>query len=291
MNASPPDPRSPAAESRPPGATHRAAVSGGELRYLRLGAGRAVVLLHTLRTQLEYFRPLIQRLDTSRFEAIAVDLPGHGESTAPRADYTADYFSAAVAQLLEVCDVTDAIVVGDSIGGTIALTLAAQQNARIAHVVAVNPYDYGRRGGIRRSSPVANIVFGTMLWPGIGAVVARSGNRWVLRRVMEGGLHDPEALPPGLLDEMLRCGSLPGHARAFRSLNRQWRTWIAARARYGVIELPTTLVYAADDWSNPDERAANARSIPAAGMVSLDRCGHFASLEQPDAIVRLVEGL
>jgi len=58
-----------------------------------------------------------------------------------------------------------------------------------------------------------------------------------------------------------------------------------------VIELPTTLVYAADDWSNPDEREANARSIPAAGMVSLDRCGHFASLEQPDAIVRLVEGL
>jgi hypothetical protein len=35
-----------------------------ELRYLRLGGGRPVVLLHPLRMQLEYFQPLIKQLDT-----------------------------------------------------------------------------------------------------------------------------------------------------------------------------------------------------------------------------------
>jgi pimeloyl-ACP methyl ester carboxylesterase len=219
---------------------------------------------------------------------IAVDLLGHGRSSAPSADYTADYFADSIEQLLERLDLREAILVGDSIGATIALTLAARGNRRVTHVVAVNPYDYGRWSGIRRSSLLANVLFTAMLWPAIGPVVARSGNRWVLRRVLEGGLHDPRVLPPSLVDEMLTCGARPGHARAFRSLNQQWRSWIAARANYTKITLPVTLVYGSDDWSRPSEREANARLIPNARVVHLERCGHFASLDRPDAIARLI---
>jgi pimeloyl-ACP methyl ester carboxylesterase len=50
-----------------------------------------------------------------------------------------------------------------------------------------------------------------------------------------------------------------------------------------------TLVYGSDDWSRPDERDANARLVPNARVVHLERCGHFASLEQPDQIARLLE--
>jgi pimeloyl-ACP methyl ester carboxylesterase len=219
---------------------------------------------------------------------IAVDLPGHGRSSAPSLDYTADYFADSIEQLLERCDLRETIVAGDSIGATIALTLAARGNPRIAHVVALNPYDYGRWSGIRRSSLLANVLFTAMLWPGIGPAVARSGNRWVLRQVMKGGLHDPRVLPASLVDDMYACGSLPGHARAFRSLNQQWRTWIAARAGYAKITLPVTLVYGSDDWSRPDEREANARAIPGARTIALERCGHFASLEKPEAVAQVI---
>jgi pimeloyl-ACP methyl ester carboxylesterase len=155
-------------------------------------------------------------------------------------------------------------------------------------VIAVNPYDYGRWSGIRRSSRVANILFTAMLWPVVGPVIARSRNRWVLRHVLEGGLHDPRALPPELVDEMLECGALPGHPRAFRSLNQQWQTWIGAREGYPKIKLPVTLVYGSDDWSHSDEREANAHLIPAARTVSLESCGHFASLEKSEAIAQLI---
>ena len=262
--------------------------AGAELRYLRTGTGRPLVLLHTLRTQLEYFRRLIERLGTTRVEVVAVDLPGHGRSSAPRVDYTADYFADSIEQLLDRCDLREVLLAGDSIGGTIALTLAARGNRRVARVLAVNPYDYGRWSGIRRSSLLTNVLFTALLWPGIGPIVARSGNRWVLRQVMEGGLHDPSALPASLVEDMHTCGGLPGHARAFRSLNQQWRTWIAARANYPAIALPVTLVYGSDDWSHPDEREANGRAIPGVRTLSLERCGHFASLEKPGAVAQLV---
>jgi pimeloyl-ACP methyl ester carboxylesterase len=266
----------------------RANVAGADVRYLRLGTGRSVVLIHTLRTQLDYFAPLLERLDTGRVEAIPVDLPGHGRSTAPRVDYTADYFADSVEQLLERCELQDTIVSGDSIGGTIGLTLAARGNPRIAHVIAVNPYDYGRWGGIRRSSTLANVLFTALLWPGVGPLVARSATPGILRRIMEGGLYDRRVLPPTLVDELYRCGSLPGHARAFRSLNKEWRSWIRARRQYSAIKLPVTLVYGSDDWSRPSERAENARLIPAVRTCSIPRCGHFASLEKPQAVAELI---
>jgi hypothetical protein len=53
--------------------TQRTNILGGELRFLRTGRGPTVVLLHTLRTQLEYFIPLMSALDQDR-EILAPDL-------------------------------------------------------------------------------------------------------------------------------------------------------------------------------------------------------------------------
>jgi len=259
-----------------------------DVRYVRMGTGPSVLLLHTLRTQLEYFLPLIRTLEATGLDIVAPDLPGHGRSTAPDAEYTAAYFIDTVARFLEACDVKRAVVVGDSIGGSIALALAARQNPRVARIVAINPYDYGRRGGIRRSSPLANVLFGAMLLPAIGPLVLRVGTKRVFRKVMEGGVYDPRTLPPDLVDEVWACGSLPGHERAFLSLCRQWKTWIDARAAYSAIEMPVTLIYGEHDWSRIEDRRANQEVLITLRTLSFEECGHFASLEQPERIARVI---
>jgi pimeloyl-ACP methyl ester carboxylesterase len=270
------------------GAQRRISAGGVELRSLRRGSGAPVVLLHTLRTQLDYFAQVLERLDAGGLDLIAIDLPGHGRSSAPETDYSAGYFADRTAQALDELDVRDATLVGESIGGTVALMLVARRNERVARVVAVNPYDYGRGGGIRRSSALANVLFTGMLVPGLGGIIAHLETKWILRGVLHGGLYDRAALPGGLVDELGRCGSLPGHARAFCSLTRQWRGWIAARAGYPSIAVPVTLVYGDQDWSRPNERDANARAIPGVRTVGLEHCGHFASLDRPDAVARLI---
>jgi pimeloyl-ACP methyl ester carboxylesterase len=270
------------------GDLHRATVHGHDLRYFRAGTGTPVVLLHTLRTQLEYFEPLIRHLDLAKIQVFAVDLPGHGESSAPPVDYTAGYFTDEVEGFLETCDITDAIVAGDSIGASIGLLLAARRNPRVRGVVAVNTYDYGRWGGVRRNSLLANVLFTTLLVPGIGRVAVHTEMEWQIRRVMRSGLHDPDKLPPDLVARMHRCGSLPGHPRAFRSLLLEWRSWIDAREQYPAIEIPVTLAYGDGDWARPNEREANARVIPGARAVTIANAGHFASLDKPQEIAGLI---
>jgi len=273
------------------GGLFRTRANGADIRYLRAGTGTPVVLLHTLRTQLDMFGSLLQHLDTARVEVIAVDLPGHGESSAPPVRYTAGYFTDTAAALLEACQVTSAVVVGESIGGSIALGLAARRNPRVAQVIAINPYDYGQGGGIRRSSLVAGIAFTGMLWPVLGPAIAYSEPKPILRQILQGGLRDPGNLPPDLLEVIHRCGRLPGHPRAFRSLCQEWRTWITARSGYPAIEVPVTLAYGDADWSRPAERDANAKATRAVRTVTLTDSGHFSSLEHPRDIAHLIHQL
>jgi pimeloyl-ACP methyl ester carboxylesterase len=261
--------------------------SYGDIRYLRTGSGRSVVLLHTLRTQLDYFLPLIGELGQG-VDVVAPDLPGHGHSSAPVAEFSATFFIDAIEQFLDLCDLKDIVLVGESIGASIALGLAARQNPRIRHIVALNPYDYGRWGGIRRSSALANLLFTAILVPVVGSIVARSGTKGILKRIMEGGFHNPRNLPPEFVDELYRCGLLSGHARAFRSLSLNWESWIKARAQYPKIRLPITLVYGDYDWSRQEDRDANIRVLTGARNLRLNNSGHFSSLEEPRKIAQII---
>jgi pimeloyl-ACP methyl ester carboxylesterase len=97
--------------------------------------------------------------------------------------------------------------------------------------------------------------------------------------------------PADLVAAMDGGGWLPGRPCAFRSLSQQWRTWIAARADYGRIALPVTLVYGEEDWSRPADREANASAIPGARTMQLDRAGHFSCLEKPHEVAELIHAI
>ena len=70
-------------------------LGGLRLRYVTTGRGPALVLLHTLRTQLDMFQKVIPAL-AGHFTVYAVDLPGHGFSDIPSVEYSPEFFRSAV---------------------------------------------------------------------------------------------------------------------------------------------------------------------------------------------------
>jgi pimeloyl-ACP methyl ester carboxylesterase len=263
-------------------------VDGFRLRYIVTGDGPPLVLLHTLRTQLDMFQRMIPAL-AQHYRVYALDHPGHGFSDIPDVAYTPEFFATTAAHALDQLDLTHATVVGESIGGTIALLLAARHHPRVDRVVAINPYDYGQGRGLRRSSRVANVLFGLNDVPILGATLSRLRLYPIVAHVLQGGLYRPAALPPALALEMYRVGNRRGHNRAFMSLVHEWAAWDAARAEYPTIDRPVSLIYGDHDWSRPDERTTTARAIPGVTMQTIPDGGHFLSLDQPDALVRAIQ--
>ena len=265
------------------------AVLGIRLRYIDVGSGPTLVLLHTMRTQLDLFQRVIPAL-AARYRVVALDLPGHGHSDIPPADYTAPFFIGAVAEFLERLDLRDAVLVGESIGGTIALGLAARDHARVRAVVAINAYDYDRGRGLQRVSPVSWVILGVNDVPVLGPTVARLRQYPIVKHVLDGGLHRERGLPHPLAREMYEVGNRPGHARAFASLVHHWPSWEAERERYGDIRRPVLLLYGEHDWSRPAERADTARLIPGATSHTVASAGHFLAFDAPDEVIpRVIE--
>ena len=103
-------------------------------------------------------------------------------------------FRSWTAAFLDRLGIEQACLAGISIGGTIALVLAARQNARISRVISINPYDYWPAGGIRKSSLLASLILGPSGAPILGATLMRLRNRFVSDRIMEGGVASADAL-------------------------------------------------------------------------------------------------
>src|SRR5262245_3155199 len=162
-----------------------AEIPGARLRYITAGAGPTLVLLHTLRTQLDLFEQVVPELARS-FTVYALDFPGHGYSAIPRARYDAAFFARAVEGFLDTLDLRAVTLAGVSIGGATALTLAGRRHPRIARAVAINPYDYARGQGMARSSPAARFLMLSARVPVLGETIMRLRTFGITQAVLRG---------------------------------------------------------------------------------------------------------
>ena len=113
----------------------------------------------------------------------------------------------------------------------------------------------------------------------------------VLGKIMGGGYHDARRLPPDLLTEFDEVAQRPGYKRAARKVLAGWRSWSKTRDQYRAISAPVTLIYGSSDWSRTDERERTRALLPNnARMVTLKETGHFASVENPAELARIILG-
>lgn len=262
-------------------------VDGNRLRYIKTGTGPTVVLLHTLRTQLDLFEKIVAEL-SNHVTIYALDYPGHGYSAIPNARYDAAFFTETVEGFLEKLDLRDVTLAGVSIGGSIALIMAGHHNPRVARVIAINPYDYGKGRGLARGSLFGWFITNAARLPVVGEIVMRFRNSFITSGVLHGGVANAESIPPALMKEMDRVGNRPRHYRAFLSLLRNAAGWEAATNDYGRIDVPVLLIWGDRDWARPSEREHDRALIPHAQMTTLEGGSHFLPLDLPLELTKAI---
>ena len=260
---------------------------GTRLRYLKAGSGpTAVILLHTVRTQLDHFQLVIPKI-LHACTVYAIDMPGMGWSDiTPGASYTEPALRRAIVEFVTTLDLNDVTLAGESMGATVSLTASTELEERVRGVVAFNTYDYSK--GVGRANRVGSIYVGSARLPTIGPVVTSMENKPVLGIVLRGGLFDGSKLPDHYLAELRRVGRRHGYPRVAREVFRNVDSMIAARTLYGRVTAPVTLIYGDHDWSRMPEREANLALLRGAQSISLPDTGHFAALEQPARVAEIL---
>jgi len=103
-----------------------------------VGSGPPLLLLHGLGAFKVTWVPLLSTFATNH-RVIVPDLPGHGGSGKPPAEYTPRFFANAMTRLMDELDVERAAVVGNSLGGRVALELALRNPSRVAALALLDP--------------------------------------------------------------------------------------------------------------------------------------------------------
>ncbi len=260
------------------------------VRHVVSGNGPPILLLHTIRTQLEYFRDFAPLLAT-KFTVHAIDLPGHGYSPIDAsASLDEPYMRKAVVSVIEALNLRDVTIVGELIGGVLALTAAAEVPDRVKAVYALNTYDYETRygDGIRRGGWFSNLIIGSLQIPIFGAIGASLEDRNILGRIMRGGYANPKKLPDDLLADFDKAAHSPGYRTASRNVLSGWRSWSDARQMYRSVTAPVTLIYGEKDWSRPSERERTAANLRYVKVVTLPNVGHFSAVENPSDVAAII---
>src|SRR5207253_7555777 len=147
---------------------------GTRLRYLKAGSGPVLILLHTVRTQLDHFQLVIPKL-VDAFTLFAIDMPGMGWSDITAgASYDEPALRRAIVEFVKTLDLDDVTLAGESMGATLSLTASTELEDRVRRVVAFNPYDYSE--GVGRATRFASIYVGSARLPALGPVLTRVRN-------------------------------------------------------------------------------------------------------------------
>ena len=248
------------------------------ISLLEAGTGPPVIAIHGLGASKASFLATVAAL-APRFRVIAIDLPGFGDSDKPvGAPYDARYFAAAIVQLLDALELDRAHLIGNSLGGRVALEVALRAPERVDRMALLAPSMAWRRK--RPWAPALRLVRPEL---GILPHAPRPVVEGIIDRLM------PEARTGWAaagVDEFLRSFLTPRGRAAFYATARQIYLeepegddgfW----PRLKRLDVPALFIWGRRDTLVPLAFARHVtEAVPAAEHLELD-CGHVPQMERP----------
>lgn len=257
---------------------------------LEAGEGPPVVVLHGLGATNASMLPLL--IELARDHHLFVpDLPGFGDSAKPIRSYDADFFARWLIDLLDELNIEKAHLVGNSLGGRVAIESALLAPDRVDRLVLLAPSP----AFIRKREFVRLV---RILRPELALVPVPLVSRKQVVRSIKAMFSQPGRLPDGwyesAADEFLRVFSTARGRIAFFSAARQ----IYLEEPYGEagfwdrlreLSRPSLFVWGARDRLVPTRFEHHVKErLSSATSVVLDDCGHVPQYEHPEKTNALI---
>ena len=271
---------------------HDVHLPGRRVSTLTMGEGPDVVLLHGLGGAKSSFFDTAAAL-SRRYRVHALDLPGFGASSKPTtAPYSARWFAETVLAAMDELGIERAHVVGNSMGGRIAIELGLRNPERVASLGLLCP----AVAFVKRTyHPVVRL-----MRPELGLLPHRFAREKVAEHFWN-LFADSDGIDPSVadvvVDEFQRIYASPGGRIAFLSAARN----IYLEAPYGKdgfygrlsqLEPPALFVWGSHDRVIPPAFGRHvARWLPSAEQIVLEGCGHVPQVERAEQTSELLEGL
>jgi 3-oxoadipate enol-lactonase len=239
------------------------------LNYREAGEGSpAVILLHGWGSRLEHWQPVVAPL-AKHHRVLRLDFRGHGRSEAPADGYAMRQLADDTAALARSRRIRSAVVVGHSMGSTVALELARRHSRLVRGVVMVD--------GALDHYATARDVERTELWQAL----AGQPYEQAIVELYSAFFRDPRdaALAQRVVADAAKT---PEHAAL-----ASWRATLTANIPSIASQVRQPVLYVCGGHGIRPQ-AAVREILPRAAFAQAALCGHFVQLEAPDQLVAMI---
>ena len=252
------------------------------LNLHRAGSGPALVLLHGIGSRWQVWTPVLDALQ-SRFDVIALDLPGFGDSPMPPPGTPAgvDSLCDLVVESLGELGVQRFHVAGTSLGGLVALDLAGRGEALT--VCALSPAGFANRAetAVTQGTLKVALALSRRLAPRADGLMVRPRARALLTNTF---FAHPTRVPAAVAAADMRAMAGAGWFDATLPAIGPFTA-----PDEGEISVPVTIGWGTKDRVLfPWQARRAARAIPSARIVMLDDCGHLPTWDDPGRVAELM---
>ncbi|MGE0716519.1 MAG: alpha/beta fold hydrolase [Alphaproteobacteria bacterium] len=259
--------------------------AGVNVHYQETGSGQPVICIHGAgpgADSASNFRRNVDAL-SRHFRVVLYDMPQFGKSDKVVVDEGRLAFNARVlADFMAGMGIAKAHIIGNSMGGQVALKLAIDHPERVGRLVVIGS------GAVNRSLftplPVEGVKMISDYYKGEGPT------REKLRRLLETIVYDPSFLTEEVFEQRYQASVEPETRKLFVERQGPYRKEDLAPDLPG-IKSETLVVWGLDDrFGALDVGLQITRLMPNAQMHIFSRCGHWAQVEHAEAFNRLVIG-
>jgi pimeloyl-ACP methyl ester carboxylesterase len=262
-----------------PFAARELQVEGTRLRYIDVGNGIPVVLLHGLGASMYAWRKNIAPIAAAGFRVIAFDNRGFGFSDQPPGGYDNAAYARLTVALLDSLRLTDAVLVGHSMGGAIAAAVAIAYPQRVRGLVLIGAAGLGAR---------EPLLFRVARWPVVGPAVLALRGRSFTGRILRSTYADPRKVAEADIDQYYAPVAREGYGRTLRLVLRRFR-FDGLSGQLDRVVAPTLVLWGDQDrWVPLALGRALAAGIPRSALLTVPDAGHSVQEEAPDEVNRLV---
>jgi pimeloyl-ACP methyl ester carboxylesterase len=262
---------------------------GRRVIYRVAGEGPPVVLIHGMLNSSSHWRAVALSLAADH-TVIAPDLIGHGDSAAPRGDYSLGAHAASIRDLLAAIGVDRASIVGHSLGGGVAMQFFYQFPQRVERLALISSGGLGRDvSPLLRSAalPGVSALLSATIRPRVIAGLSGAGSR-LRERGMNTGVQ-LQAIARALRP-LENADARHAFLHTLRSVIDVHGQRVSATDRLGLLaNVPTLIVWGERDRTIPLEHGRLAHeAIAGSRFATLPRAAHFPHLEDPDGLAHVL---
>jgi pimeloyl-ACP methyl ester carboxylesterase len=272
--------------------TKHVEIDGIDIAYVDSGGdGPPLVFVHGLSSYTAYWEYQLPAF-AKKYRVLALDLPGYGASARPDAPCTPPWYADLVSSWMDVVGAPRATVIGHSMGGQIALTLALNHPGRVSALVLSAPAGFESFSDGERAWMKSYWHEGRALES--SEMEVRAAFTQAVFNVTDDGVER-------LLEERVRMGKTPEFRGTSVAVSRSIAGMVdfPVKDRLGELAVPTLIVYGTDDRMipNPILHGGRTRGIAEIGheaiadseLVMIPGAGHTVHHDAADAWNEAVE--